>query len=232
MKQLLIIFCFFLSVLAELSPQKFILAFIRLETKNADKDPLIAALAECLMNKMEVTGVEISEDEMKEFMIEKENFSQPTAFHRQISTAFFIAVDLCEFEIDNSKREKIKTKLLRLQENPEIDNYLECLQAQLKRHQRDHGTVEDFEWNHNCNSTIFTDLSEIVVQAYHEMKLTKCTLEEFGEFQRENAIDTEVILMLKASNKPFEEVVDFYVNEQKKFFENRLKCILEEIFDR
>jgi hypothetical protein len=69
-----------------------------------------ASFIDCYIKKLDVFGVEISEDERKEASIISQDF---TLLATQISSAFILVREICELELDDSMLKIIQTADLR-----------------------------------------------------------------------------------------------------------------------
>jgi hypothetical protein len=181
---------------------------------------------------MELVGVDINDDEMKEGL--KLLDELPYFFVLQLDSAINAAYQTCRFNND-SEREYVRS---RYAENMEkIDENLICIKSTLKRLKPDHELVKDFEIDPSSNCEY--DEKEFFLKEHREyfdsMKITKCSFEEFTKFESkkfQHALDSEVLLMIKILGKPFKEAVDYSISEYVKGCENQLKCLLNQIYDR
>jgi hypothetical protein len=235
----MIIFFAFLSVSADLSPSKIILYKIQdnfMTTKAGQ------AMTECVTRKMEVEGVKITEQEIAEETRreEEEIFTEAEQDLRYLITKTIrtVTYDACELEIFHEIYDaKIKEMLLKYKKNSSIDENLDCYKAELKKLKPDSDLVKNFNGNPtSCNLRGPRVLGySSLDQEYKRLKITKCSLEEFRNFynpELEYAFRLEIILLLKTTEKSIEEVLKFVNDEKEKMINSRIKCFLDQIFDR
>lgn len=234
MKHLAIIICAsLLSVMAvDLSPRKLLSLAVRYLIEN---DPRFDdAMIVCIERKLEVVGEEIDEDEMiKEIkrLQAEEKFS--FVLGHQVKEAKEFALAICVLEL-NANITKIQEEILiSIKEDPTHDQNLDCYKTELERLQSD---SENFTEEPTCGLDLpHTQSAERKAREYRNLNITKCTFEEYfenGNPKTARIFQIKTILMLKDPNEDFQKILKISIDEKKKLYEDKLKCILDEIYDR
>jgi hypothetical protein len=230
MKHLAIIFCVFLSVSAELSTQKLFSAFIRYESEYET-----ASEVDCYLKKVEAFDVVMSEEELREgTRIAQKLKKLKNSLFFKLNTAYGTVIDICRYG-DESSREKMEEVFLR--EIPDSPEDLECVKSYLKQVKPDHELVKDFKIDPNCETDDDQVQSQLkyLRESYEQMEITKCSYNEYAKARSPDFLiksKTEAILMIKILKKPLKEVFGHVLNEILEANRDRLKCLLDEIYDR
>jgi hypothetical protein len=189
---------------------------------------------------MEVEGVTITEQETAEEirrMEEKINTEASSYIRHLILKASHTVGYACDLELNHEVYDaKIKEMLLKYKHNSTIDENLDCYKAELKKLKPDSDLIKNFNRNPTCNLRDSRVLGySSLEEEYKILKITKCSLEEFQNFynpELEYAFRLEIILLLKTTEKSIEEVLKFVNDEKEKMINSRIKCFLDQIFDR
>jgi hypothetical protein len=193
-----------------------------------------ASFIDCYIKKLDVFGVEISEDERKEASIISQDF---TLLATQISSAFILVREICELELDDSMLKIIQTADLRYL--LEIKIRINCAKFDLKQLEPDHEFVQNFELDsswHNENCFNYSMLPyEDISKVYKDLQITKCTLDVFAFFQSEKFMIPfyqKLEVMLEGPETNRDETIKSMLEEFKNSYESKLKCLLDQIYDR
>jgi hypothetical protein len=189
---------------------------------------------------MEVEGVTITEQETAEEirrMEEKINTEASSYIRHLILKASHTVGYACDLELNHEVYDaKIKEILSKYKKNSTIDENLDCYKAELKKLKPDNDLVKNFNRNPTCNLRDSRVLGySSLEEEYKILKITKCSLEEFQRIhylQFNHAFKLEIILMLKTTEMSIEEVLKFVKDETEKMLNSRIKCLLNQIFDR
>lgn len=233
---IIIIFCALLSASAvDLSPRKIISLTIR--ELRASNRRFNDSMFGCMEQTLEVVGEEIDEVEMvKEMKRLEEEDNHPIILYMQIEEVTKIAGFICQFDVDIEFIREFEESLINIKKNLTIDKNLNCYKIELEKLQSDSNEENNFIEKPDCNLQLSHTVSpENVARKYQRLHLTKCSPQEFFEPDNPDkihVIEIKTILMLKDRKKKFNEIVKFAVDERKKLIGGRLKCLLDEIYER